>query len=352
MKRLPIIVVCLVAIVFGLTLLVAWQRRKALEPPPVPPRWAQESNASSAANAAVLPPGPSYGSNWQAAYSNWFRVASTKDPLVEWRTPLDFWGVVLDHDTGLPLGGVQASFTWTDDSRSGNGQAALMSDLNGKFALLGKHGKRLLMEVGKPGYYWVYGHSTGTYEYSTPWDGGPYRGDPTRPEVFRLKQAGKLELLWVLPLSLHRPKPDKPVVLELDRIKLQTNGQLRVERETTNSPVLRITLLDGGLRATDELFPFLAPEEGYSQTVEVPVPVGQTGVTHVYYRRGDPLRYGRIELRREGGDLTLLINPAGSRILEYPQGMNPLRVPDNAVHSSPTSSSSILEYVDQFTFRP
>jgi hypothetical protein len=76
---------------------------------------------------------------------------------------------------------------------------------------------------------------------------------------------------------------------------------------------------------TDEEFPFVAPEDGYTLTNEIAMPTGRTNWTSqvdlkLYFRLADG-RYGRMKFSMIAGGqhfcmIDSVLNPSGSRNLE------------------------------------
>lgn len=71
--------------------------------------------------------------------------------LNEWRSPIDFWGIVVEPD-GTPVADATVVFEWTDLSLDGSSREVLQSGTDGKVQLLGRTGKRLLVRASKTGF--------------------------------------------------------------------------------------------------------------------------------------------------------------------------------------------------------
>ncbi len=69
-----------------------------------------------------------------------------------WKTPIEFYGKVLDEATN-PVAGVQIDFDCNDLSSTGTSSYRTESDGNGLFSINNIKGKLLVVKVSKEGYY-------------------------------------------------------------------------------------------------------------------------------------------------------------------------------------------------------
>jgi len=106
-------------------------------------------------------------------YTRWYIAQSIKDPDIEWKAPINFWGRVVDEND-LPVENAQVKFTWNDLSKAGTSQHFTNSDTQGSFALSNRKGKRLYVEVTKHGYYNFPGSARKDLEYASPWEGNRF----------------------------------------------------------------------------------------------------------------------------------------------------------------------------------
>ena len=70
----------------------------------------------------------------------------------EWRTPIEFYGEVVDENTN-PVSGAKIDFDANDTSASGTSVFHTQSDANGLFSIKNIQGKILGVKVSKEGYY-------------------------------------------------------------------------------------------------------------------------------------------------------------------------------------------------------
>ena len=90
------------------------------------------------------------GSEEQSIESPSLRPTSLSG-LNEWRSPIDFWGIVVEPD-GTPVADATVVFEWTDLSLGGSSREILQSGTDGKVQLVGRTGKRLLVRASKTGF--------------------------------------------------------------------------------------------------------------------------------------------------------------------------------------------------------
>jgi hypothetical protein len=256
--------------------------------------------------------------------------------LDEWRTPIRFYGKVVD-ETGQPIEGVVITFGVTDLSPEGHSTIGTESGADGLFFLQGVNGKHLSIKLYKPGYYVSRLNPAGFF-YAGRNDN--FVANPNQPVVFHLRKQGQGEPLITMDFPgfariAQLPRNGTPVAFDLINGTTNTPSGGHIQFEFTGDPIsretkrfnwqLRITT-QGGLLETHEEFPFSAPESGYAAEVEIKHPVTledawQTTIERKYFIRLADGRYGRIEFRlmARNGVFTMLsyVNPTGSRDLEY-----------------------------------
>ena len=220
------------------------------------------------------------------------------------------------------MAGAKAAFHWVEaPNEAGNRTATTESDVNGLFALHSQRGLSLGVSVGKEGYY-SSRKDNGTFSYgrlneSLFQPSAESCHFPLAEERTRLT-AGACRRDW----SSHhegffaRSLDGKPTEVSLrdGRSVPVGQGDLRVEFQAgaalDNFPSritwqCRVTVPDGGLVQTDEEYPFLAPESGYSGSDEWSI--GATNWTEqvqkVYYvkLRDGKLRKSNRSRDRHGG---------------------------------------------------
>jgi len=268
------------------------------------------------------------------------------DPSLEWRAPINFYGRVIDQDNKA-ISGAPIDFSWNDTSAKGTSRDSAISDGDGRFELTGRTGKILSIDINAEGYYPFRGEARKTFEFGNPWS-GRHIPNKDKPVIFRWKKQGKIEPLVTWSAGL-RPTPDgKKLEFQFlpDGQVVAEGGDIQVacavEPEDENRRygwAVKVSIPGGGFLKTDEEFPFLAPLDGYVETLEWSMkaddPEWKAGTkTEDYYIRfGNPVRYGRVRIgfyanrvkfyKFSNFGLSYWINPSGSRVLESGKGEPP-----------------------------
>lgn len=257
----------------------------------------------------------------------------------EWRTPIQFYGQVIDENTN-PVPEAQIHFIWTDLSPSGNAERVATSDANGFFTLGGVSGKHLIVEVSKAGYY-SYQPFGASFFYAG--ENHNFVPESANPVVFRLKKRGVAEPLIHIQAPLGGPKAFKiprngqPVEISLATGKSVPSGEgdLRVRCWTDDQGKqagqkyawkCEIAVPGGGLTQYSDDLQFEAPPDGYHPTdtiqwLETADPWSSHGFAKYFLKLPNGM-FARINFEMvAGGDhffrIESFFNPSGSRNLEY-----------------------------------
>jgi hypothetical protein len=262
------------------------------------------------------------------AFSNWWKKAG--------QVPINFYGKVVDEKSNA-LAGATVSFKWQENRESRKG--ATLSDAAGLFSLENRRGTMSEVWVSKEGYYTPRPGFEG-FSYAA-WP--RFSPDPNTPVVFQLRTKGTPEPL----IRLAGPMGgDRQYKLETNGAPTEISfftglrtspgqGDLRVEfwRERPKDPQqrlfpwrCRISVPGGGLQTAPDEFPFKALEAGYDEMIEIVseprLDTWSDRVNRSYYVRLRDGKYGWIRLKVICSEnpffgLEALINPSGSRTLEY-----------------------------------
>jgi hypothetical protein len=261
-----------------------------------------------------------------------------EDANDEWRTPIEFFGKVVDENDN-PLAGSTISYSW--NNLMGTQTSVFQSDTQGLFSLHNEQGKFLSVKASKEGYY----------EFKPQGEGFFYAGrnenfiaDANNPIVFRLHKKGKAEPLIVSGRTVSISISGKPLELNLKTGQVVPVGQGDLMLEFVRTPLalttnrhvfdwsLKITPRNGGLVTANGEFAFIAPDDGYRalEFIDMPVLLREKWMgrlTQQYFLKFSNGQYARvhIDLMPYNGSLKIdsFYNPAGSRNLEYDQAVQP-----------------------------
>ncbi len=259
----------------------------------------------------------------------------------EWRTPIEFYGKVVDENN-IAIEGAQINFSCNDLSSAGTSYYNGVSDPSGLFSIGQIKGKLLVVGVSKEGYY------TSKREADSFYYAGQnvnFVANPDNPIVFHLRKKGNADPLVVFENDFLISKDGKAVDVSLTKGKPAPLGQgdLRVECWTDDQGKkrgekydwkCRITVPNGGLvlQSTNE-FNFEAPLEGYQPFDEIKMPTTlengwQRNAEQKYFLKLGNGNYARIKFKMIAGGghffhIESFLNPAGARNLEYDEAVQP-----------------------------
>jgi hypothetical protein len=263
------------------------------------------------------------------------RKKATEEELNEWKTPIEFYGLVEDESNSA-ISDATVEFSCNDTSANGTSYYHAQSDDNGTFSIKGITGKLLQVTVSKDGYY-AYDPNGKFFYYAG--QNQNFVPDAGNPVIFHLKKKGEgTDLIKVdFPPFAHIAQlksSGAPFELDLYQGKEVSDGSGQLKLEFWRDPFdkkakiynwsLRLTILGGGFAATDEEFPFTAPDNGYQSQIIFDMPTNnpnwQGGVNTNYYFQLPGGKYGRMNFQflPWNGVFTIhgFINPLGSRYLE------------------------------------
>jgi hypothetical protein len=268
-----------------------------------------------------------------------FWAKREKDPDIEWKTPIEFYGKVVDQD-GKPVEGGIADVIWTDMSAKGSSQMEVTSDADGLFSITGIRGKGMTVQVNKDGYYRQLTDTKSIFEYAGFWEPSYHVPDKSKPVLFRLRKKGEAaELLHYGP-TLFGAKPDgSPVIFDLATgRKTSGNGDVsvRVAKGARNADKQfdwEVTLegvgSGAGLVESKDEFMVEAPEESYQPNWKFVQKAGAEGyqseMQAKFFVKTAGGQFARIEVRvlpeyseMAAVDLASYFNPEpGNRNLEF-----------------------------------
>jgi hypothetical protein len=268
------------------------------------------------------------------------RRVEQEDSRNEWRTPIAFYGKVID-EKNQAIPGAAVEFSCNDLSASGTSEYQRSSDSEGLFSITGIAGKLLVVHVAKAGFY-----SSRVDNDSFYYAGQNINFSPSivRPEIFHLVRQGTGEALVHIQSPLGGGKDFRirkdgtPIEISLlsGKVVPSGTGDLRVECWTYDGTKAarqrynwrcRITVPNGGLQSYTQEFPFNAPIEGYLSydDIDMSDTLDQgwgTNAKRKYFVKLRNGKYARLTFEMiAGGDqffvLESFLNPSGSRNLEF-----------------------------------
>jgi hypothetical protein len=340
-------------IVLLLVLIVAiwlWPHRNRPTEQPVAETSISETNQSNASRVAIR--------NGQTNTTNVSEPTPESDPaawiekrrkqieeerqkgLNEWRTPIEFYGMVVDENSNA-VSGVQIDFSCNDISTTGTSHYQTTSDTNGLFSLHNVQGKLLVVRLSKQGYY-VSKRDNDSFQYGDRYN--HFVPDSTSPVVFHVQKKGATEPLIHVQAPMGGAKSFKiakdgtPVDISLvsGTIVPSEQGDLKVQCWTDNQGKpsgdkyawkCQVSVSNGGLLQSTNEFDLQAPLDGYksSDVIEMPTTLEDDWSNHTsrrYFLKLANGNYARITFEMvAGGDhffqIESFLNPSGSRNLEY-----------------------------------
>ncbi len=327
MKRLISILVLVIGVAFLAWLFLSWQnatiqkpqvtsnavpqsQSKALQP-------FEENRPKQTNEVAIQNTNDSYILG--LSVSDFYKLGRI-DRKLEWKMPINFWGLVLD-ERNQPIAGAGIHFIWNDTSKDGTSEVDAQSDDGGLFSLVNRRGKMLSVSVGKDGYYGTLS-ARQHFEYAQPEI--RFNPDPNNPVIFHLRKKSEGAVLLSknteLTVGLGRVASlslDEQTVL---KIELLTNAPMSAKQWAAH-----ISIVNGGIQPALEEFPFEAPLDGYETDLELNLDSPKPPAWMSLYQGGQfyvktAAGYGRLELKTISGktfmEVSALLNPTGSRNLE------------------------------------
>lgn len=343
MKTRKTIIYALLVVVAGIAIWYGIHKRPVVRPTSVETN--QASVASQSSQATALPaatPDPTPESN-PAAWIEKRRKQMDEDRqkgLNEWRTPIEFYGKVVDEKAN-PVAGAQIDFDCNDLSPKGTSFYHTQSAADGLFSIRGISGNLLAVKASKQGYY-AYQPFGAAFYYAG--QNQNFVPNAANPVIFRLKKKGVTEPLVHIQAPMGGAKGFRitrdgtPLEVSLMTGKAVALGQgdLRVECQTDDQGKpsgqkynwkCQISIPNGGLVQSADDLDFEAPIDGYhaSDVIDMPATLETDWSSHVrrsYFLKLANGNYARMSFEMvAGGDhffqMESFLNTSGSRNLEY-----------------------------------
>jgi hypothetical protein len=273
----------------------------------------------------------------EQAMWDWWHTMEKIDPKFEWKMPIEFYGLVVDQ-SGQPVAKAVIDYQWTTVIGPKPDPAAqALTGNDGKFAITGIRGKRLVIDVTKEGFLRT-PTSRGSYEYAAFHEELFHVPDRDNPVVFHLQK-----LIGAEPMLKYLPNGHfsigEEVFLNVESGKFGQAGDLGI-RVTSDSDQASAT--DGysvviraesgaGFVMSEEPFMFKAPDSGYESEMTYNETAKGAGSTRVvkasFYARSRSGKFASVELElhylpkwNEVNFIAVIyFNPSGSHNLEFDQ---------------------------------
>ncbi|MBN8711680.1 MAG: carboxypeptidase regulatory-like domain-containing protein [Verrucomicrobia bacterium] len=259
------------------------------------------------------------------------------DPLYEWKTPIEFYGKVLDQD-GSPVAGATVDVIWTDLSANGSSHLEVVSDGSGLFSIKDIRGKHMTVQVTKEGYQRQLKGGQSGFDYAGFWEPTYHEPDANNPVIFRLRKKVEADpMIQRGPTFLGASNDGAPTSFDLATGRKAADGSGNIAVRITKGPktdkrfdwTTTVEGIGGAelIESTDE-FMTTAPVDGYKPrwtfSQKATDEKYQSEVQAKFYVKTGDGRYARVEMRilpeyneTAAVDLTVYLNPSGSRNLEF-----------------------------------
>ncbi|HTV43458.1 MAG TPA: carboxypeptidase-like regulatory domain-containing protein [Candidatus Sulfotelmatobacter sp.] len=264
------------------------------------------------------------------------RIEDMKQELRLWRTPLLYYGKVVD-ESNQPIAGVRVSYygNAADESltKEAYNEGAVTTDQRGFFKIDGLYGIGLMFQLSHPDYYPYPDNSTGFDVRSPPRD-GIVENSEANARIFRMYHKGHPVALVHRTGGAYVPLDGKQSVLFLRGADgMQKIGELDIEATGTppsqysREPFdwnVKFSAIGGGFVEYTNQFDFIAPDSGYQPSVEFSFPKDASDWTDIItksYFVELPSGYARLNVYIAARSPLFFsvqydYNPDGSRNLE------------------------------------
>jgi hypothetical protein len=207
-----------------------------------------------------------------------YEVKRKADPSWEWRTPIEFFGKVVDENNhAVPSADIEICWNGTADIYGGDGvgQRTLTSNPEGLFSITGVQGKMITVKVSKEGFHRHKESNMSSFEYSGFWEPNFIEPDRDNPIVFRLQKKREAEPTYHLDSRVIMKYPALETHIDLLSKPVQKAGPSDLFVRITRSPdagdykpfdwKIEIEGRNGSeLAESEDEFMTLAPAEGYN----------------------------------------------------------------------------------------
>lgn len=288
-------------------------------PPPKPAKFARFSS-----NLATSPD--------EKAMLDWWLYMDKHDPQFQWRTPLSFYGRVVDQHS-QPVANARVWLAWNDTK--GTQEKKIESREDGRFELTNEMGKALSVQVGKDGYKGFSSSNQG-FEFSEFWNPTYYVPDKENPVIFRLWKLEEAEPMYFWSKLKKMTVDGQKVWFDTKTGTFGASGDVAfsTKRGTSYAPrqfdwSLAIEAAPGGgIALRSEELMFEAPEGGYQQSWSQDIggkdEFYSISKTVKFYLKTPDGKYAAVQadiahmgVPEAEVNVLAYVNPSGSRNLQY-----------------------------------
>lgn len=270
----------------------------------------------------------------EIAMWDWWRAMRKADPKFEWKTPIEFYGKVVDQ-FDAPVADAKVTLMWS--AMGGTQGKETMTAGDGKFDLTGANGKGVSVAVSKEGYDSPGEYARKSFEYAAFFQDDFHVPDPEQPVIFQLHKIMEAEPMYVFYADGKISADGAPLWLNVASGKTGGSGDFAFKLtvgagRNAYGPDYTLTMVaqgGAGFVFTQEKFAAAAPESDYQTsftlTQKADNPTYQAAQNFTFYARTGAGKYAKIYVEisvRPAGEptdfsATISYNPSGSRNLEF-----------------------------------
>lgn len=295
----------------------------------------------SVADASTPPPKPAkffkFSSNLatsseEKALLNWWMYMDKHDPDFQWKTPIDFYGRVVNQH-GQSVADAKVSMIWSAIGKTP--ELKSFTDNEGRFQITGIQGKGISVIISAPGYKGG-AASNQSFEYSEFWQPHFHVPDKNNPVLFRLWKFEDAEPMYFWNKLKKLTVDGQKVWFDTKSGKFGASGDVAfsTKRGATYAPrqfdwsLLIEAAPGGGVALSKEELMFEAPEGGYEPSWTQDIGGKDASYTiskgvNFYLKTPDgkyaaiKAEIGHMTIPEGEVNLSAYVNPSGSRNLQY-----------------------------------
>lgn len=268
----------------------------------------------------------------EKALWDWWFYMDKHDPDFQWRTPISFYGRIIDQHS-LPVVGATVKVVWSAIGKTP--EQHLVTDAEGRFEISGVNGKGISVTVGAVGYT---GGTTSnrSFEYSAFYEPHYHVPDKSKPVLFQLWKLEGAEPMYFWNKLKKMTVDGQKVWFDTQMGTFGASGDVAfsTKRGTSYAPrqfdwsLVIEAAPGGGIALRNEELMFEAPEGGYQQSWTHDIAgKGESytiSKTVKFYLKTADGKYaamqadiGHMTIPEAEVSLSAYFNPSGSRNLQY-----------------------------------